>query len=104
MGKEDDGIQSFIGDLLADAVSKVLARHDIGSNGNDTSNSMCGGTASEGKIVVSSKPESSREREVSAGLNAQIREALTTEEPFSDEFPCDDATLEAMCLGAELRN
>ena len=100
MSKEDDENQLLIGDLLADAVSKVLARHDIGSGGGDTSNSICGGTAFDGTSVVG-MPGSSRESEVGAGLNEHIREALTTEEPSSDEFSCDDATDETIHLAAE---
>jgi hypothetical protein len=98
MSKEDDENQLLIGDLLADAVSKVL--HDIGSSGDNTSNSMCGGTAFDGTSLVG-KPGSGRESEVGAGLNEHIREALTTEEPSSDEFSCDDATDETIHLAAE---
>lgn len=65
---------------------------------------MCKETASERKIVMSSKPEFSREREVNTNLNAQIREALTIKESFSNEFLYNDAILKVIYLNAELRN
>lgn len=65
---------------------------------------MCEEIISEEKIVMSSKFKFNKEREVNVNLNAQIREALTTEESFNDEFFYDDAIFKVMCLNVELRN
>ncbi len=77
MSKENDKNPSLIGHLPADTVSKVLARHDKGSNRNDTSNSMCEGTAFEETSMVGSKLEFSREQ-VGAGLNDHMASSVAS--------------------------
>lgn len=77
MSKEDDKNQSLIGDLPAGTVSKALPRHDKGSNGDDTSNSMCGGTAFEETSMVGSKLGFSREQ-IGAGLNDHMASSVAS--------------------------
>ena len=62
MSKEHDKKQSLMGDLPAGTVSKVLIKQDKGSNGDNMSNSMCGGTAFEETNTVGSKLGFSKEQ------------------------------------------
>ena len=77
MNKANNKNQSFIDNLPADTVFKVLAKHNKESNENDMLNSICEETAFEQKSMIDSKLKFSI-KQVDVNLNNYMTSSIAS--------------------------